>query len=333
MPQVPPELALEIYRRMLLIRRFDERVGELAKAGEIAGASHLTIGQEATVVGACLAVRPDDYMTGTHRSHGHPIAKGAEVGQLMAELLGRRTGICHGKGGSMHLADFSVGSLGETSIVGAGLPIAVGGGLSARLRGTDQVVLSFFGDGASNQGTFHESLNLAAVWKLPVIFVCENNGYALSTPFATTTSVPDISVRAVGHGIPGVTVDGMDPVKVHAAVATAVARARAGDGPSLVEAKTYRFVEHAEGLRLRYREEKEIIAWRQRDPVTAFRDRLDGLGVGSAEIERVEAEAQRLVDTADEFAHESPEPVLEDIWEDLYVTPGLARRGWEWTAS
>jgi pyruvate dehydrogenase E1 component alpha subunit len=240
----------------------------------------------------------------------------------MAELLGKSTGVNHGKGGSMHLADFSVGSLGETSIVGAGLPIAVGGGLSARLRGSDQVALCFFGDGAANQGTFHESLNLAAVWKLPVIFLCENNRYALSTPYESTTSIENISDRAVAYGIPGVGVDGMDAKLVYAAVTTAVARARAGDGPSLIEARTYRFTEHAEGLRLKYRGEPEIDAWRARDPIRLLRESLVAEAPDAAgQLDAVDSEVEELILDAVKFARESPVPELSSIYEDLYAMP------------
>jgi TPP-dependent pyruvate/acetoin dehydrogenase alpha subunit len=220
------EQLVEMYRRMLRIRRFDEQAVELVAQGEIPGAVHTTIGQEAEVVGACMALRPDDYMVGNHRSHGHPIGKGADVRRLMAELLGKRTGINKGKGGSMHLADFSVGSLGESSIVGSGIPVATGAALGARLQGTDRVCLCFFGDGASNQGAFHEGLNLAAIWKLPAIYLCENNGYAVTTPARYAVAVTDIAARARSYDIPGVTVDGQDPLAVYEVVREAVARAR-----------------------------------------------------------------------------------------------------------
>lgn len=316
------EVAIEMYRRMQLIRRFDEAVAQLSKAGEIGGAAHLTLGQEGAVVGACLALRDDDYITGTHRSHGHPIGKGADVRPLMAELLGKSTGVNHGKGGSMHLADFSVGSLGETSIVGAGLPIAVGGGLSARLRNSDQVALCFFGDGAANQGTFHESLNLAAVWKLPVIFLCENNRYALSTPYESTTSIENISDRAVAYGMPGALVDGMDARLVYAAVTDAVARARSGAGPSLIEARTYRFTEHAEGLRLKYRDEPEIEEWRAKDPIALLRKSLiDEAPESLGELEAIDSEVDELILDAVQFARVSPVPMLSSIYDDLYAMP------------
>src|SRR5580658_2548114 len=241
------ERQLEIYRRMLRIRRFEEQGTRLFSAGKIPGAYHASIGQEATIVGACMALRHDDLMTGTHRSHGHPIGKGADLKGLMAELMGKETGICKGRGGSMHLADNSVGIIGESAIVGGGIPLATGCGLSAKVLGTDRVTLCFFGDGAVNQGTFHESLNMASLWKLPVIYLCENNGYAITTSVAQSHGQPSIARRADGYGMPGVTVDGQDVVAVHSATEEAVARARSGHGPTLIEAKTYRFDEHQVG--------------------------------------------------------------------------------------
>ena len=226
------DLRLEALRRMLRIRGFEESALEMVRKGQgIAGAVHICIGQEGAIVGSCLALRQDDYMVGYHRSHGHPIAKGGQLGPLMAELMGKATGICHGKGGSMHLADFKVGSLGETAIIGAGIPQAVGAAYSARIRGTDQVALSFFGDGGANIGTFHEGLNLASVWKVSAIFVCENNLYAMSTPLADTLAAESIASRASAYDMPGVRVDGQDVVAVYDAVEWAVTRARAGEGP------------------------------------------------------------------------------------------------------
>ncbi len=303
--------ALELHRRMLRIRRFEERALALQRAGAIPGPLHPSIGHEAACVGACAPLRADDWMAGNHRSHGHPIAKGAALGPLFAELLGKATGVCGGRGGSMHLADFSVGSLGESGIVGAGLPIAVGAALSSRVRGTDQVALSFFGDGASNHGTFHESLNLAAIWKLPAIFLCENNGYAATTAFAATTSVADISARAAGYGIPGVVVDGQDVIAVAEVVERAVARARRGEGPSLVEAKTYRYCEHAEGAGMpsHYRSADEVARWRERDPIALSRARLLRDRAASEDaIAAVEAAVEREVEAAVQFAEASAWP-------------------------
>jgi 2-oxoisovalerate dehydrogenase E1 component len=307
-----PELAREMHRRMLRIRLFEDEARRLKAEGVVPGPVHCATGQEATVVGACLALRASDTLTGTHRSHGHPIGKGAALGPLMAELLGRRDGICRGQGGSMHLADFSVGSLGESGIVGAGIPVATGAGLSARTRGTDDVCLCFFGDGASNQGTFHESLNMAAVWKLPVVYLCENNLYAATTPLESATSVSDIALRAGGYGIPSEIVDGQDVLAVHAAVGRAVSRARGGEGPTLVEAKTYRYCEHAdgEGIPGGYREQSEIDEWRRRDPLPLFREGVVAESLLSgAELDAIEKEVREEVAQAVSFAQASPVPV------------------------
>jgi pyruvate dehydrogenase E1 component alpha subunit len=318
------EHLIEMYRRMLRIRLFEEQVVELAARGELPGAAHTSIGEEATVVGACMALRTDDYMVGTHRSHGHPIGKGADLKRLFAELLGKETGVNRGKGGSMHLADFSIGSVGETSIVGSGLPVAAGAALGAQVLGQDRVALCFFGDGASNEGAFHEALNLAAVWDLPAVFVCENNGYAVTTPASRSVAVKDIADRARAYDIPGVAVDGQDPIAVCEAVQQAVERARAGEGPSLVEAKTYRYREHAEGFGggAAYRTDDEVAAWRKRDPVTTFRARLIEEGIlTAADADGLEAAVRQEVSDGLEFARQSPYPTPEKAFEGLYTTP------------
>lgn len=311
----------EMLRRMLRIRLFDERAAALRS--RLAGPIHNSIGQEAEIVGACMALRDDDYMTGNHRSHGHPIGKGVELAPLMAELFGKETGVCRGKGGSMHLAAFSVGSLGESGIVGSLMPVAVGAGLSARLRGTDQVCLCFFGDGAANCGPFHESLNLAAVWNLPVIFLCENNGYAIHTAMAGTTSVAHIADRAGAYGMAGTIVDGQDVLAVHDAVSEAVVRARAGGGPSLVEAKTYRYCEHSEFAAgtgpPAYRTLAEIEEWRIKDPIELFVNRLASDGTMSREEcallrTAVLAEVDAAVDYAERSAAPKPPALLEDLF-------------------
>lgn len=320
MTKSPPEkVKIEMYRRMLLIRRFDEIVGELMSTAEIVGATHFSHGQEASVVGACMALRSTDYMVGTHRSHGHPIGKGADIRPLMAELLGRRTGINKGKGGSMHLADFKVGSLGETSIVGSGLPIAVGGALSARLRGTDQVALVFFGDGAAEEGTFHESLNLAAIWKLPVIFFCENNQYASSTRFSDSCSVPNVADRAVGYGMPGKVVDGQDVLECWHAVDQAAQNARAGNGPSLIEAKTYRFASHSWGAR-DLRPNQEIESWKLRDPIQLYRAQLLREGLADQQLAKHERQVDAEIEEAVKFARESEFPDVDEAFTDVYAT-------------
>lgn len=312
----------EMLRRMLRIRLFEERAALLRT--RLPGFLHNSIGQEAEIVGACMALRERDYMTGNHRSHGHPIGMGVALAPLMAELFGKSTGVCGGKGGSMHLAVFSAGSLGESGIVGSLMPVAVGAGLSARLRGTDQVCLCFFGDGAANCGPFHESLNLAAIWKLPVVFLCENNGYATFTPQAQTTAVSNIAQRAAAYDIPGVTVDGQDVLAVHEAVSTAVARCRAGAGPTLVEAKTYRYCEHAEfgdAFKLPpYRTREELAAWRARDPIEIFCGHLRDTGALTEEqFETMREEILAEVDAAVAFAERSPEPGPHALLEDVFI--------------
>jgi acetoin:2,6-dichlorophenolindophenol oxidoreductase subunit alpha len=316
---------LEAMRRMLRIRRFEEAAMDMVRKGTgIAGAVHICVGQEATIVGACMALRSDDYMVGYHRSHGHPIAKGAELAPLMAELMGRRTGVCRGKGGSMHLADFGIGSLGETAIIGSGIPQAAGAAYSARLRGTDQVALSFFGDGAANIGSFHEGLNLASVWGLGVVFVCENNLYAMSTPLAETMAADSIASRAAAYRMPGIGVDGQDVVEVFQAVSEAVARARAGQGPTLIEARTYRYRDHAEygNLKLSHRAEEELEQWRTRDPIDLLAARLSQQsGVSDEDLAQLRDQVAEQVAEAVRFAKESPMPGPEELFEDLWATP------------
>jgi TPP-dependent pyruvate/acetoin dehydrogenase alpha subunit len=317
------EASLIGYRRMLRIRRFEEEAMRRATAGEFSG-MHSSSGQEAAIVGACLALRDDDYITGTHRSHGHPIGKGADLKPLMAELYGRSTGICRGRGGSMHLADRRVGIIGESAIVGGGIPLATGAGLSIQVRGTDQVSLCFFGDGAANQGTFGESLNLAAIWKLPVIYFCENNLYAISTSVAKSHGQPDIARRAAGFDIPGVIVDGQDLLQVYQVTAAAVKRARSGHGPTLIEAKTYRFDEHCHNLQvpIAYRSKDELEHHKlQRDPLRLHRAELLKEGVAEAVIARIEHEVVAEVSDAVAFARESPMPDPSEVYDYLFSNP------------
>ena len=314
----------EVMLRMQRIRHFEDAAITLHKAGEIPGSLHTSQGQEGEIVGACFALRRDDYMVGNHRSHGHPIGKGANLRGLMAELLGRQGGVCGGKGGSMHLADFSVGSLGETSIVGSGIPVAAGAALGAKMQGLDRVSLCFFGDGAAQEGTFHEGINMAAIWQLPVIFLCENNGYAVSTAISKSALVRNIADRAAGYGIPGAVVDGQDVLAVYDTVTEAVTRARAGGGPTLVEAKTYRYIDHAANLGrdLRYRTDAEIEEWRKRDPLVVLRQRmLDDFGFREIEIEQIQAAAHADVQDAIVFAKQSPYPDPSRAWTDVYATP------------
>lgn len=328
---VPPELtgadgnalAAAMLERMLRIRRFEERVIELWQGGELPGMAHLSIGQEAASVGACLATSATDTMTGNHRSHGHPIAKGARLDGLMAELFGKAWGVCGGKGGSMHLADFSVGSLGESGIVGSAIPVATGAALSAQVLGTGAVCLCFFGDGAANEGILHESMNLAGAWRLPVIYFCENNGYAVSVAMRDSTAVADIAVRAAGYGMPGIVVDGQDVVACYRATRDAVARARSGGGPSLIEAKTYRFHEHAYGLKLPepYLAQEVVQSWRdQHDPLALFHAQLDVWHVLSAgERAAIAARVDADVEAAVAFARESPWPDPAEAYTDIYA--------------
>jgi len=316
------ETMLEMQRRMLRIRLFDERASKMVKRGQIPGTVHTSIGQEAQVVGACMALGRRDHMTGNHRSHGHPIGKGSPLGPLMAELVGKATGVCKGKGGSLHLADYAVGSLGESGITGSSIPIAVGAGLSAQVLKEDRIALSFFGDGAANQGVFYEALNLAAVWKLPVIFLCENNQYALSTP-AHTVTAGRIVDRAHGFGLPGVRVDnGQDVLAVYDAVADAAERARSGEGPTLVEVMTYRFREHSEGLRINvdYRDAAEKDHWLSQDPIVLFRQVLIERGVATAEeMDAMDAAIAEEVEECVRFTMDSPDPEPHVAFEDLYT--------------
>jgi len=323
------ELDREAYLRMLKIRHFEQAVSALITEGEVAGACHSSIGQEAAIVGACMALRRDDYMSGTHRSHGHPIGKGAELNALMAEILGKATGVCGGRGGSMHLTDTSVGSIGESAIVAGGIPIAVGAALSAQVRGTDQVALTFFGDGAVNEGAFHESLNMASIWKLPVIFFCENNGYAAVTPATQTHGQPDVWVRAAGYGLPGICVDGQDFDAVLSVTQEAVTRARCGSGPTLIEAKTYRFDEHCVGLFINgsYRTQAEVDRYKsERDPIKLFRTRLLERGWLDCDLIDLQARAQQLVEAAVEFARNSPFPAAEAAYDRVHATQIPIRR-------
>ena len=312
-----PARQLECYSRMLRIRRFEEAIIAHHPVG------HLSIGQEGAIVGACMALRDDDYVTGTHRSHGHPLGKGADLLSLMAEIFGQRTGICKGLGGSMHLTDTSLGLICESAIVGGGFPLATGAGLSIQVRNTDQVSLCFFGDGATNEGTFHESLNIASVWKLPVIYFCENNGYAVTTSVEKSHGQPDIARRADGYGMPGVSVDGQDVEAVHKVTQAAVARARAGGGPTLIEAKTYRFDEHSNRLAIpiKYREEEEVAHWRgARDPIALYRTALLSHHPLAA-IEEIEAAVAKLAEDAVQFAKDSPEPEMQDLIDCMYSDP------------
>lgn len=313
---------LDAYRCMVRIRIFEEKAMELYRNGIVHGTVHAATGQEASSVGVTMALRPDDYVTSTHRGHGHCIAKGARIDRMMAELLARTDGYCRGLGGSMHIADFTVGMLGANGIVGAGTTIATGAALTAQMRGSGQVAVTFFGDGAANQGAFHEACNMAAVWKLPVIFVCENNQYALSTPAAEMVAGGSVAGRAAAYGMPGVAVDGQDVEQVYTAAVAAVERARAGEGPTLLETKTYRYHGHNIGDPGRYRTREEIEEWRKRDPIVLARQKLEAAGL-DVEAEKAEAAAAAEIEAAVAWAQQSPEPTLEDMLKYVYATPDL----------
>ncbi len=305
---------------MLLIRTFEEKAEELYGLGRVHGTMHLSIGQEAVAVGVCQALRSDDYILSTHRGHGHCLAKGADVRRMMAEFLGKETGYCRGRGGSMHIADVEGGNLGANGIVAGGLPIATGVGLSIQIRRTQQVCVAFFGDGAANEGAFHESLNLASIWELPVVFVCENNQYAMSMPVRNSMRVERVAERACAYGIPGRTVDGMDVMSVFEAAQEAVERARKGEGPTLLECITYRYRGHSKSDRQRYRSREEVERWRSRDPIERFRAYLQGEGLlEEEEYEALRRSAVEQVEEAVRFAEASPEPDPSTLLEDVYA--------------
>ena len=316
------QTALGLYRVMRTIRRFEQRSTRLFGENKIWGTIHSYAGSEATAVGVCAHLRDDDWITSTHRGHGHCIAKGADLGRMFAELLARETGYCRGRGGSMHIADTSKGNLGANGIVGGGIPIATGAGLTSKTLGSDQVAVSFFGDGAANQGSFHESLNLAAIWKLPVVFVCENNQYAESLPTKKAFAVDDITVRASSYGIPGVKVDGCDVRAVHDAAGEAVRRARAGEGPTLVVAETYRHEGHYYGDPRRYQSREEIESWRTRyDPLNDARAWIVGDGLATAaELDAIDREVDEVIEKGVAFAEASPLATPLRLPEEIYAS-------------
>jgi pyruvate dehydrogenase E1 component alpha subunit len=317
---IPRDTLLLIYERMLKIRHFENRVKDLFAAGEMPGFVHLYLGEEAVAVGACAALNDDDYITSTHRGHGHIIAKGGDVKRMMAELYGKATGYNKGKGGSMHIADPSLGILGANGIVGAGLPIATGAALSAKLRKSGQVAVCFFGDGASNQGTFHEAVNIASAFDLPVVYVCENNLYAVGTRQANVRKVEDIADRGVGYGIPGLAIDGNDVIAVYEACTEAVDRARSGMGPTLIECKTYRWQTHFEGEPDTYRPPEEVEAWLKREPIAPYRRHLIEHSVLTRkEANDIEANIVKELDKAVAFARQSPLPEPESALQDLWA--------------
>jgi pyruvate dehydrogenase E1 component alpha subunit len=313
--------SIEMYQKMVRIRVFEEKAVELFLQGMLPGFIHSSIGQEAVSVGACSALRDDDYIISTHRGHGDIIAKGARIDRMMAELFGKQTGYCKGKGGSMHIADLDLGILGATGIVGSGLPIANGAALACQLKGTDQVCLCFFGDGATNTGSFHEALNLAAIWKLPVIFVCQNNLYAESTPQASHQMIKDISSRAESYGISGTTVDGNDVLAVYESVSQTVERARERGGPTLIECKTYRILGHYVGdPGTDYRTKEEVEQWKKLDPLVIHRKKLLVSGIATEQnLIEIDKGIQREIEEAVIFAQKSEDPQPEEALDDIYV--------------
>ena len=321
MPRSPESRELVDYlEKMLKIRFFEEKVSDLLSRDIVKGASHLYIGQEAVAVGAVAAIRGDDYITSTHRGHGHCIAKGGDPKLMLAELCGKVTGYCKGKGGSMHIADVNAGNLGATGIVGSNIPVATGAGLSIRLKKTDQVVLCFFGDGATNTSAFHESVNLAAIWNLPVVYVCENNLYGMSVAVSRAFPFTDLAERAKGYNIPGVIADGMDVLDVKRKVLEAVQRARQGEGPTFVECKTYRFYGHSKGDPRAYRTREEEQSWKSRDPITNFEKKLVEQGIlTQKQVEELEESIAIEVNEAEKFALNSPYPSVESLFDGLYT--------------
>lgn len=314
------DFVCQLYGTMVLIRRFEERLAKLYPEGLLRGSLHLCIGQEATAVGGCAALRPNDYLTCTYRGHGQALAKGLSPRAAMAELMGRTTGCCKGRGGSMHFTDVAVGLLGENAIVAAGLPIACGAAFSAKQRGTGQVAATYFGEGATNQGVFHEALNLAAAWELPVVFICENNLYAEMTPISNEVKVDRMAARAEGNGIPSAQVDGNDALAMYEATRSAVARARAGGGPTFIEAHTYRLVGHMIGDPEVYRTKAEVEQRRTEDPILRLRQYLEAeLQVQPAELEALDREALATVDDAEAFARHSPWPDASTAQDFVYA--------------
>lgn len=309
------------YRLMWLIRRFDERVMELFGQGWIQGTAHACVGQEATAVGACAPLRPDDCVTSTHRGHGHLLAKGGDPKRLMAELFGKATGYSKGRGGSQHVAAYDLGFLGSNGITAGGLPIGTGAALALRMQGTDRVVVSFVGEGGVGQGAFHEALNLGALWKLPIVYVCENNLYAMGTSFERSSPVPRVADRAAAYGIPGIWVDGNDVLAVREAVGAAVERARRGAGPTLIEAQTYRYLGHSKGdVDRPYRSREEEEEWRQRDPLDRCRRWLQEATAWTEAAEaQLRAEVEAEIEAAVQFARESPDPDPATVLEGVFA--------------
>jgi pyruvate dehydrogenase E1 component alpha subunit len=317
---ISKEKMIQMYTTMYRIRQFESKLQQFFADGKIPGFVHLYLGEEAVAAGACAALEKEDYITSTHRGHGHLIAKGGDLKKMMAEIYGKSTGYCKGKGGSMHIADVDLGILGANGIVGGGAPIAAGAGMAIQYRGDSQVAVCFFGDGASNQGTTQEALNLASAWQLPVVFVNENNGYGISCHISKSMAITDIADRAAGYDMPGVIVDGNDVIAVHEAISAAVDRARKGEGPSLVECKTYRWRGHFEGDACTYREPGELDEWVKKDPIPRFAKKmLDDKILTQKELDQHHADIDTELEEAIAFAEESPLPEPADMFEDIYA--------------
>lgn len=318
--EISQDTLLEMYRRMVRIREFELSAIDLFKRGQVKGAVHPYIGQEASAVGVCMALRKDDLIAGTHRSHGHNIAKGADSKRMMAEILGKETGYCKGRGGSMHIAAFETGSLGALAVVGSGIPLAVGAALAFKMRGEDRVTAPFTGDAGSNTGNWHEGLNMASIWDLPVIFVLENNQYGVSTNIRDSINIDDLSIRAQSYGIPGVRVDGFDVLAVYEAAVKAVERARRGEGPTLLVTESYRIEGHYAGEPEVYRERAEVDEYRKKDPIPRFRTYLiEEEKASQAELDTIDAEIKQEMVEAVKFARESPQPDPSTAMDYIYA--------------
>ena len=325
--KISNKILTDLHLRMVRIRRFEEEAGKLMEDGKIPGALHLYVGQEAVASGVMEHLSNQDQITSTHRGHGHLIAKGGEFDRMFAELFGRSTGYCKGKGGSMHISNIALGMLGANGIVGGGPPIAMGAAFSNKFRKTKNVAVAFFGDGASNEGSFHEAANMAALFKLPCVFVCENNGYGEYTSQANHQAIVDVADRAAGYGMPGVVVDGMDVIAVYEAAGAAIKRARSGQGPTLLECKTYRYYDHVgvRGMGLTYRTDEELEIWQKRDAIQAFEKQLVKMKVTTKKkIENVYARVNKDIEAGIKFAEDSPFPEPADLLDDVYNTGGAS---------
>jgi len=317
---LPAGEALELYRKMVLIRKFEEKLYYLFSTRSMPGSMHQYNGEEAVAVGVCAHLGREDYVTSTHRGHGHCLAKGADLKAVMAEMFAKETGCCKGMGGSMHIADFSVGMLGANAIVGAGIPLAVGAAWTCKYKKNGRVAVAFFGDGAANEGAFHEAINLASVWKLPAIFVCENNHYGFSTQYRRVTPIEHIADRAAAYGIPGVIADGMDVLDVYEKTKVAVGRARAGEGPTLLECKTYRYMGHSRFEKPTYRTSAELEDWKKKDPIPSFASYLhQAYDLSDDALGQVAAEVEREIEDAVAFAEQSPDPAPRAYEKYIYA--------------